>query len=55
VYTVQVEQLARDVLRDPVRINVGSKALSSNEDIQQIVTVLHSDAAKWSWLIKEVS
>ena len=50
----KVEQLARDILRDPVRINVGSKALSSNEDILQIVHVMPHDDAKWAWLKQQV-
>ena len=50
----KVEQLAKEVLHDPVRINVGSKALSSNDDIVQVVKVLHSDQAKWAWLKEQV-
>ncbi|KAG5190312.1 putative DEAD/DEAH box RNA helicase [Tribonema minus] len=51
----KVEQLARDVLTDPVRINVGhAGAMTSNEDIRQVVHVLPSDAAKWSWLTSEL-
>jgi hypothetical protein len=51
-----VEQLARDVLRDPVRVNVGSRgAMTSNEDIRQVVHVVPHDGAKWAWLTAEVS
>jgi ATP-dependent RNA helicase DDX42 len=45
-----VEGLARDLLRDPVRITIGSVG-ESNKDIQQYSEVLQNEEAKWMWLV----
>lgn len=44
-----IENLARDILRDPVRISIGTTG-AANKDITQIVEILRDDAAKWHWL-----
>jgi ATP-dependent RNA helicase DDX42 len=46
----RVEALARDILKDPVRINIGHGNLTSNEGIHQVIHVVQSDPEKWSWL-----
>eukprot|EP01045_Picozoa_sp_COSAG04_P017644 COSAG04_NODE_1574_length_6276_cov_3.068480_4_plen_797_part_00 len=45
-----IEGLARDLLRDPVRITVGSVG-QSNKDVQQYVEVLKNEEAKWMWVV----
>ena len=45
-----IEGLARDLLRDPVRITVGSVG-QSNKDVQQFVEVLKNEEAKWMWVV----
>ena len=48
-----IEGLARDLLRDPVRITVGSVG-QSNKDVQQFVEVLKNEEAKWMWLVDKL-
>ncbi|EGC30233.1 hypothetical protein DICPUDRAFT_41749, partial [Dictyostelium purpureum] len=45
-----VEDFARSILTDPIKISIG-QAGSANSDITQIVQVLKSESEKWSWLI----
>eukprot|EP01046_Picozoa_sp_COSAG06_P066703 COSAG06_NODE_16950_length_971_cov_0.848624_1_plen_192_part_10 len=45
-----IEGLARDLLRDPVRITVGSVG-QSNKDVQQFVEVVKNEEAKWMWVV----
>eukprot|EP01043_Picozoa_sp_COSAG02_P076305 COSAG02_NODE_16139_length_1110_cov_0.919881_2_plen_172_part_01 len=45
-----IEGLARDLLRDPVRITVGSVG-QSNKDVQQFVEVMKNEEAKWMWVV----
>lgn len=49
----RVEKLARDVLTDPVRIVQGDVG-EANEDVTQIVMVLSSLPAKWTWLLGHI-
>ena len=45
-----IEGLARDLLRDPVRITVGSVG-QSNKDVTQFVEVCKNEEAKWMWVV----
>ncbi|KAK3930300.1 ATP-dependent RNA helicase DDX42 [Frankliniella fusca] len=49
----RVEKLARDVLTDPVRIVQGDVG-EANEDVTQVVLVLSSLPAKWTWLLGHI-
>ncbi|VFQ78545.1 unnamed protein product [Cuscuta campestris] len=49
----KVEKLAREILSDPVRVTVGEIGMA-NEDITQMVQVLHSDAEKLPWLFEKL-
>ncbi|OQS07296.1 DEAD/DEAH box RNA helicase [Thraustotheca clavata] len=49
----RVEALARDVLKQPVKIIVGTVG-QANDDIKQIGVVLTSQQAKWNWLIQQL-
>ncbi len=44
-----MEELARDILEDPIRITVGT-AGEANEDVTQVVLVLEDMNQKWGWL-----
>lgn len=44
-----VESLARDILRDPIRITVGTIG-AANQDVTQVVEVCADEEAKWHWL-----
>lgn len=44
-----VENLAREILTDPIRINIGT-AGSANEDITQVVEIFNSDEEKFPWM-----
>jgi ATP-dependent RNA helicase DDX42 len=44
-----VESLARDILRSPVRITVGAIG-GANQDVTQVVEVVRDDQEKWLWL-----
>lgn len=48
-----LERLARDVLREPVRVTMG-EAGDANEDVTQVVEVLQSEALKWGWLTQRL-
>ncbi|GAM28709.1 hypothetical protein SAMD00019534_118850 [Acytostelium subglobosum LB1] len=48
-----IEDLARNILIDPIRISIGS-AGSANQDITQLVTVLSSSSDKWQWLVQRL-
>mmetsp|Transcript_12665 Transcript_12665/g.18951 ORF Transcript_12665/g.18951 Transcript_12665/m.18951 type:complete len:698 (-) Transcript_12665:73-2166(-) len=51
----KVEQLARDVLNDPIRVNIGAGgSMTANEDIKQVVEVLDNDLKKWPWLVGRI-
>lgn len=39
----KVEQLARDILTDPIRINIGTIG-EANEDVTQVVHVLNDNS-----------
>lgn len=45
----RVEGLARDAVRNPVRITVGVVG-QSNENVSQKIWILPDDGAKWGWL-----
>ncbi|KAI8092934.1 P-loop containing nucleoside triphosphate hydrolase protein [Halteromyces radiatus] len=47
----KVENLARQVTTDPVRISVGQSG-QANEDITQEVVVLEDELLKWDWLMQ---
>ncbi|KAJ1527118.1 hypothetical protein ONE63_008653 [Megalurothrips usitatus] len=49
----RVEKLARDILTDPVRIVQGDVG-EANEDVTQVVLVLSSLPAKWTWLLGHI-
>ena len=49
----RVEKLARDILTDPIRIVQGDVG-EANEDVTQIVLVLSSLPAKWTWLLGHI-
>lgn len=44
-----IEDLAREVLVDPLRVTVGSIG-AVNEDVTQIPIILHTEDDKWRWL-----
>jgi len=48
-----VEDFARNILDDPIKISIGS-AGSANQDITQIAVVLNSESDKWSWLTEKL-
>jgi ATP-dependent RNA helicase DDX42 len=52
-FAPSIEELARDILKDPVKITVGSHG-AANEDVTQIVLVMDSDQDKWTWLITNI-
>lgn len=45
----KIERLCRDILIDPIRITIGTLG-AANQDIAQMVAVLHDDSQKWGWL-----
>ncbi|PRP78149.1 hypothetical protein PROFUN_13951 [Planoprotostelium fungivorum] len=49
----KVETLARDILSDPIRINIGGIG-QANEDITQIVEIFEEYQQKWNWLDKYI-
>ena len=49
----KVEGLARDILTDPVRINVGTIG-AANIDVKQIPVILPSEEQKWIWLLSNI-
>ncbi|CAM9791298.1 unnamed protein product, partial [Ectocarpus fasciculatus] len=50
----RVQQLASDILDDPVHVHIGGFNLTANEDIRQVVHVLSGDALKWKWFSDNV-
>jgi len=46
----KIQSLARDILHDPIKITVGVMG-QANEDVNQIITVMHDGNAKWQWLL----
>eukprot|EP01133_Synstelium_polycarpum_P019804 gene19804-23719_t len=48
-----IENLAREILNDPIRISIGNTG-SANQDITQLVNVLQSDREKWDWLVQRL-
>jgi ATP-dependent RNA helicase DDX42 len=49
----RVERVARDILTDPLRVVQGD-AGEANEDVTQIVKVMYTDQAKWTWLLSNL-
>ncbi|XP_054462774.1 ATP-dependent RNA helicase DDX42 [Anoplopoma fimbria] len=49
----KIERLARDILVDPIRVVQGDIG-EANEDVTQIVEMLHSATDKWSWLTRRL-
>eukprot|EP00903_Cladosiphon_okamuranus_P007906 g7636.t2 len=50
----RVQQLAGDILDDPVHVHIGGFNLTANEDIHQVVHVLAGDAVKWKWFSENI-
>ncbi|KAF7658995.1 hypothetical protein LDENG_00004650 [Lucifuga dentata] len=49
----KIERLARDILVDPIRVVQGDIG-EANEDVTQVVELLHSGSDKWDWLIRRL-
>jgi len=49
----KIEKLARDILIDPIRVVQGDIG-EANEDVTQIVEILHSGPSKWNWLTRRL-
>merc|ERR1712139_472505 len=49
----KIERLASDLLKNPVRVVVGELGRAA-ASVKQVVEVLDSDEAKWSWLSQRV-
>ncbi|XP_060945734.1 ATP-dependent RNA helicase DDX42 [Limanda limanda] len=49
----KIERLARDILIDPIRVVQGDIG-EANEDVTQVVEMLHSGTEKWAWLIRRL-
>lgn len=47
----RIEELCRDILRDPIKIVVGKENVS-NEDVSQTVLVFDKEIDKLHWLIQ---
>ncbi|CAM9523363.1 unnamed protein product [Scytosiphon promiscuus] len=50
----RIQQLAGDILDDPVHVHIGGFNLTANEDIHQVVHVLAGDALKWKWFTENI-
>ena len=50
----KVEMLARDILIDYIKINIGNIHLG-NKDVRQIIEVLKTEELKWQWLTKRLN
>jgi ATP-dependent RNA helicase DDX42 len=50
----RVEMLARDVLAEPIRINIGNIG-QSNADVEQVIQVMEDDSFKWDWLASRLT
>ncbi|XP_049852272.1 uncharacterized protein LOC126330072 [Schistocerca gregaria] len=48
-----IEQLAREILHEPVRITIG-KVGTANEDITQVAEIFDSDNQKWPWICMHI-
>ncbi|XP_038140862.1 ATP-dependent RNA helicase DDX42 isoform X2 [Cyprinodon tularosa] len=49
----KIERLARDILVDPIRVVQGDIG-EANEDVTQVVELLHSGSDKWNWLTRRL-
>ncbi|XP_068435462.1 ATP-dependent RNA helicase DDX42 [Clinocottus analis] len=49
----KIERLARDILVDPIRVVQGDVG-EANEDVTQMVEMLHSTTDKWGWLTRRL-
>ncbi|XP_068192377.1 ATP-dependent RNA helicase DDX42 isoform X1 [Antennarius striatus] len=49
----KIERLARDILVDPIRVVQGDIG-EANEDVTQVVELLHTGADKWNWLTRRL-
>lgn len=49
----KIERLARELLRDPVRITVGTLGQAA-ESVTQRVEIVQTDADKWAWLARSL-
>src|SRR5438045_3084244 len=45
----KIEQFAREILNDPIRIVVGTIG-QANPDIQQVIEIVNNEDEKYSWL-----
>ncbi|CAN0258857.1 unnamed protein product [Pylaiella littoralis] len=51
----RIQQLAGDILDDPVHVHIGGFNLTANEDIHQVVViVLSGNALKWKWFTENI-
>ncbi|XP_029997217.1 LOW QUALITY PROTEIN: ATP-dependent RNA helicase DDX42 [Sphaeramia orbicularis] len=49
----KIERLARDILVDPIRVVQGDIG-EANEDVTQVVEMLHGGSDKWGWLTRRL-
>ncbi|XP_075999286.1 ATP-dependent RNA helicase DDX42 isoform X2 [Genypterus blacodes] len=49
----KIERLARDILIDPIRVVQGDIG-EANEDVTQVVEMLHNGSDKWAWLTRRL-
>ncbi|CAL1587848.1 unnamed protein product [Knipowitschia caucasica] len=49
----KIERLARDILVDPIRVVQGDIG-EANEDVTQLVEMLHTPSDKWNWLTRRL-
>ncbi|KAM4531713.1 ATP-dependent RNA helicase DDX42 isoform 1-T1 [Odontesthes bonariensis] len=49
----KIERLARDILIDPIRVVQGDIG-EANEDVTQLVELLHGGSDKWNWLTRRL-
>ncbi|XP_020787387.2 LOW QUALITY PROTEIN: ATP-dependent RNA helicase DDX42 [Boleophthalmus pectinirostris] len=49
----KIERLARDILVDPIRVVQGDIG-EANEDVTQMVEMLHTPSDKWTWLTRRL-
>eukprot|EP01130_Rhizamoeba_saxonica_P015693 TRINITY_DN7090_c0_g2_i2.p1 TRINITY_DN7090_c0_g2~~TRINITY_DN7090_c0_g2_i2.p1 ORF type:complete len:576 (-),score=128.39 TRINITY_DN7090_c0_g2_i2:36-1763(-) len=50
----KVEELAKTVLSEPVRITVGTRG-AANSDITQIVHIMNDESEKWPWIMNNIA
>ncbi|KYQ91669.1 putative RNA helicase [Tieghemostelium lacteum] len=48
-----IEQLARQILSDPIKVTIG-RVGAANQDIIQTVQVFREDSMKWQWLVSKL-